>query len=40
MKRCPKCKGSGFIEHPAVPFYSEAWRQKCDRCGGKGRVAR
>ena len=38
-KRCPKCK-DGFIYHPAVPFMYDAWRSKCDRCGGTGKVDR
>jgi DnaJ-class molecular chaperone len=40
MKRCPKCKGVGYIYHPSIPYVQPEWRNKCDRCAGNGRVER
>ena len=45
MRQCPKCKGSGKIVHPGLPGTwctppVPQFEQKCNRCGGKGKVER
>jgi hypothetical protein len=45
-KRCPLCKGDGFIVHPLMrdvyhlldPEVAGEWEMDCPECGGTGRA--
>lgn len=40
-RKCPECRGKGFIEHSSLNwanFSVETWTSRCPRCQGKGKV--